>query len=150
MSYLKRTELEEAQQSRRLGILLVVAGAVCWGFIGIFVQAIGPAIDPSSLSIMRLGVAGVWLMFQSWGINLSSGMVQGGRICPGRAHSYTYSKLAYIQKYAAGLADSRRHTDPPGRVFCVSTAKGKQVVKIGNYSNPVLFSYLPDRIKVIL
>ncbi len=48
--------------SRRMGIVLVLTGAVCWGFIGIFVQAIGPAVDPFTLSIIRLGTASVLMM----------------------------------------------------------------------------------------
>jgi len=47
---------------RKLGIALVLAGGVCWGFIGIFVQAIGPVIDPLTLSIMRLAAASAFMV----------------------------------------------------------------------------------------
>lgn len=52
----------EQDNSRRMGIILVLAGGICWGFIGIFVQSIGPAIDPITLSIMRLGLASIIML----------------------------------------------------------------------------------------
>ncbi|MDI6705362.1 MAG: EamA family transporter [Bacillota bacterium] len=55
-------ENEKVQDSRKIGISLVLAGGVCWGFIGIFVQAIGPVIDPFTLSILRLGAASLLMV----------------------------------------------------------------------------------------
>ncbi|HOO11843.1 MAG TPA: EamA family transporter, partial [Bacillota bacterium] len=57
MSETKMDNPRDGAKERRLGITLVLAGGICWGFIGIFVQAIGPAIDPLTLSILRLATA---------------------------------------------------------------------------------------------
>lgn len=57
MSDVNKGREDRAPESRRIGIMLVLAGAVCWGFIGIFVQTIGSAVDPFALSIIRLGTA---------------------------------------------------------------------------------------------
>ncbi len=57
MDETKKDKLSDGKRERRLGIALVLAGGICWGFIGIFVQAIGPVIDPLTLSILRLAIA---------------------------------------------------------------------------------------------
>ena len=62
MGEVKKDNLPEGKKERRMGIALVLAGGICWGFIGIFVQAIGPVIDPFTLSILRLAIASVLMI----------------------------------------------------------------------------------------
>jgi drug/metabolite transporter (DMT)-like permease len=57
MGETKKDKPPDGKRERRMGIALVLAGGICWGFIGIFVQAIGPVIDPLTLSILRLATA---------------------------------------------------------------------------------------------
>ncbi len=62
MELLKKDGARNRAKERTLGTLLVLAGGICWGFIGIFVQAIGPVIDPFTLSILRLAAASILLV----------------------------------------------------------------------------------------
>lgn len=62
MELLKKDGARNRAKERMLGTLLVLAGGICWGFIGIFVQAIGPVIDPFTLSILRLAAASILLV----------------------------------------------------------------------------------------
>ncbi len=62
MKAFKGNEIYKGAQDRKLGITLVLAGGICWGFIGIFVQAIGPVIDPFTLSVLRLAAASIMLI----------------------------------------------------------------------------------------
>lgn len=62
MNMLKKDNPRDGEKERRLGITLVLAGGICWGFIGIFVQAIGPVIDPFTLSILRLATASMLMV----------------------------------------------------------------------------------------
>ncbi len=62
MSSLERDKPWDGGKERKLGIALVLAGGICWGFIGIFVQALGPVIDTFTLSVLRLGIASVLMI----------------------------------------------------------------------------------------
>lgn len=62
MNELKKKNHGDREKERRLGIALVLAGGICWGFIGIFVQIIGPVIDPFTLSILRLTLASLFMI----------------------------------------------------------------------------------------
>jgi drug/metabolite transporter (DMT)-like permease len=62
MDTTNRDKPRDGGEDRKLGIALVLAGGICWGFIGIFVQAIGPVIDTFTLSILRLGIASILMV----------------------------------------------------------------------------------------
>lgn len=62
MQNLQGVQDKQARKNRKEGALLVVLGGICWGFIGIFVQAIGPAVDPFTLSALRLGIASAFMI----------------------------------------------------------------------------------------